>query len=670
MMKTRGFMLTACCLLLVASLACGLGSSQPAPEVAKPTAGAAAGAPTPEPTPVPPTAMPEEFEVRELPYQGPVPDGALARIGRGIASSMALSPDGESLVVGTTIGVYSYATATMTTAWYTPLSTPVVGTVFSWDGSRLAALTTSHITILDAATGEPIGERISNQTLDGVAVFSPDGTQLATANNLVIRLWNLATGEMAAELAGHAKTVMSLAWTPDGSQLVSGATAEDGETGEIFVWDVSAGEPVRQFGSEHSRAITALVFNSDGSRLLADAAKEAIIWDFAAGVPQNIIESTHFLSAAWSPDDALIAFGLTRGRTQVFDAANAAELYEAEDQRIDILNIAFSPDSSLLYTLDSDGTIYKRDAATGQPLKTAEGFAARLGGGVWSPDGETIWAGMSGAQIIHWNVNTFKQLHLHGDFGASGLIGPTIEALAYSPDFSLIAVGGTDGTIQLYDPASEQVVAAFGDRDTGHRSAVNRLGWSPDGTQIVSAGLDNNIVVWDVAAQAPLARFDDLFERPFGAVAFAPDGSAIVAGSWDDSIYVLDPASGTIRSQWNPELGDQSGLGWHPNNPSQFVTASMNVIIWDYTTGEPVLALDDAAGFNFPYAVAFSPDGALIAGGGSRGDVALWNAETGAVIAVYEGPHNNTVRAVAFSPDGTKFATISYDGTILIWAVP
>jgi WD40 repeat protein len=674
-MKKSSFILTACCLLILASLACGVGGGAPteeavdaevAEEPGEPTEAPAESAPTE--TPIPPTPVPEPTE--GPPYEGPIPEGARARIGRGIAASMSLSPDGEFLAIGSSIGVYLYRTDFMVSDWFAPVSSPVVGTVFSPDGSKIAALTGSYIYILDTATGEWVGERISSSSVDGVAVFSPDGMQLVTPINQTIRLWDLSTGEIAAELEGHSKSVQSLAWTPDGSQLVSGATGEDGETGEIIVWDPASGEIVRQFGAEHSRAITALVFNSDGSKLLSDAAKEAIIWDFASGTPEATIESTHFSSAAWSPDDSLIAFGLNQGRTAVYDAASAAELYQVEDQRITILDVAFSPDSSLLYTLDSDGTIYQRDAATGQMQRAIEGFTGRLGTGVWSPDGTTIWAGMSGEQIVHWDVGTFERLHLYGDFGAGGLTGFTVEAIAYSPDFSLIAVGGPDGRIQLYDPAADEVIAAFGDRETGHTSGINSLNWSSDGTQIVTGAFDNAVIVWDVEAQQPLGRFDSFSERGFGDVLFAPDGSAIVVAGWDDFIYVLDAASGAVKNKWNPDQGDQSDLDWHPTEPNQFVTASMEITIWDYATGEPVLIMEEADGFDFPYSVAFSPDGSLIVGGGSNGDVAIWDAATGSLIAVYEEPHTDTVNTVAFSPDGTVFATISDDGTIVIWDTP
>ncbi len=668
-MKRCSLMLTACCLLLLALIACGANSDAPTEAVVETTTVEdATEVPTLEPTPIPPKPIPEPTQGPA--YEGPVPEGARARIGRGVAASMALSPNGEFLAVGSSIGVYLYRTDFMVSEWFTPVISPVVGTVFSPDGSKIAALTGSYIYILDTATGELAGERISFASVDGVAVFSPDGTQLVTAVNQTIRLWDLATGEIAAQLEGHSKSVLSLAWTPDGSQLVSGSTGEDGETGEIIVWDPVSGEIVRQFGTEHSRAVTALVFNSDGSRLLSDAAKEAIIWDFASGIPENIIESTHFASAAWSPDDALIAFGLNQGRTAVYDAASAAEKYQAEDQRITILDVAFSPDSSLLYTLDSDGTIYQRDAATGQMQRAIEGFTGRLGTGAWSPDGATIWAGMSGEQIVQWDVETFDLLHLYGDFGSGGLTGFTVGAIAYNPDASLIAVGCPDGRIQLYDPAADEVIAAFGDRETGHTSGIISLDWSPDGTQIVTGAFDNAVIVWDVEGQMPLGRFDTFSERGYGDVLFTPDGSALVVGGFDDFIYILDPGSGAVLSQWNPELGDQSDLDWNPNDPNQFVAASMDVVIWDYTTGEPVLVMEDADGFDFPYSAAFSPDGSIIVGGGSQGDVAIWDAATGAVLVAYEMPHTDSVSEVVFNPDGTTFATISYDGTIVIWDVP
>jgi WD40 repeat protein len=66
------------------------------------------------------------------------------------------------------------------------------------------------------------------------------------------------------------------------------------------------------------------------------------------------------------------------------------------------------------------------------------------------------------------------------------------------------------------------------------------------------------------------------------------------------------------------------------------------------------------------YAVAFSPDGTLIATASGDGTARTWETATGRQITTFAG-HNRTVSAVAFSPDGTLIATGSDDNTARTW---
>ena len=68
----------------------------------------------------------------------------------------------------------------------------------------------------------------------------------------------------------------------------------------------------------------------------------------------------------------------------------------------------------------------------------------------------------------------------------------SMSAVRYSPDGTMLAVGGSAG-IWLYDTATYEVVV----RLTGHTAKITSVAFSPDGETLASSDRGNNVILWD-----------------------------------------------------------------------------------------------------------------------------------------------------------------------------
>ncbi|KAF2810574.1 WD40 repeat-like protein [Mytilinidion resinicola] len=88
------------------------------------------------------------------------------------------------------------------------------------------------------------------------------------------------------------------------------------------------------------------------------------------------------------------------------------------------------------------------------------------------------------------------------------------------------------------------------------------------------------------------------------------------------------------------------------------------VRVWEAATGSCRSVLEGYT--SCVSAVAFSPDGQLVASASHDNTVRVWEAATGSCRSVLEG-HTSCVNAVAFSPDGQLVASASHDNTVRVW---
>jgi WD40 repeat protein len=209
-----------------------------------------------------------------------------------------------------------------------------------------------------------------------------------------------------------------------------------------------------------------------------------------------------------------------------------------------------------------------------------------------------------------------------------------------------------------------------------HTSAVEAVAYSPDGVGLASGAdqPDTTAAVWRASNGALLEQLPP-HDRGVRDVAFSPDGRRLAVGylrfngyTFEGRVNVWDLASATIvrvlvggaEIAFSPDgslLADDAG------GPNHLVS------VWRVADGSLVFRADHGA---ITTDVAWSPDGRFLASAGTDDTVKLWDVATGTLARTLVG-HTDVVNAIAFSPDGSLIASgagqagVAGDASIKIW---
>ena len=178
-----------------------------------------------------------------------------------------------------------------------------------------------------------------------------------------------------------------------------------------------------------------------------------------------------------------------------------------------------------------------------------------------------------------------------------------------------------------------------------------------------------------------------LYLRITGAVAPAmplsgkklADGEIEIIGKWIDA-GAQPPAAGEVVAKSAPAIPDIKprvavkpligALAYRPDGKLLALGTFKEVRLVEPEGGKVVATLSGEA--EDVRAVAFSPDGRLLAAAGGlparSGEVKIWDVEKRALLRTIAG-HTDCIYAVEFAPDGKRIATASYDKLIKLWDV-
>jgi WD40 repeat protein/predicted Ser/Thr protein kinase len=241
----------------------------------------------------------------------------------------------------------------------------------------------------------------------------------------------------------------------------------------------------------------------------------------------------------------------------------------------------------------------------------------------------------------------------------------SVASLAFSHDVRQIATLAYDGTVRVWDVASQQVVAQFltakvvlgTDRFATITTAVE--------TSSAGAGLRRTNAV----AQPVVTRFasTSIHADHYGCVQFSPDGRWLAIGEARPQIQLRDRTSGEVKIIQVPAPADGiSALAFSPDSRRLAVGCGGGdnaIHVWDLATDTKVLLSGHSGWIT---ALAFSPDGQTLASTSTDQTVRLWDSARWAERQLLQG-NVDEVWTLAWSRDGQNLVTGARDGSVRYW---
>ncbi|MBN9521036.1 WD40 repeat domain-containing protein [bacterium] len=220
-----------------------------------------------------------------------------------------------------------------------------------------------------------------------------------------------------------------------------------------------------------------------------------------------------------------------------------------------------------------------------------------------------------------------------------------VVALAWSPDGNFLAVAAVSGPVAVFFDDGKPFHQL-----AGHSFGTAAVAWHPSGAFLATAGQDGKVRLWDAAV---------------GVEVHALDAGAewVEKLAWHPSEPLLAAAAGKTARVWDlggnllfttpPQAGTVTDIGWRPGTTQLAVLGYGAANVYDVAAGGAVAHVFAWKGS--PLALAWSPDGKVLAHGNQDATVHFWYADSGRDLQMWGYP--SKVRELAWDPTGRFLAT-------------
>jgi len=528
---------------------------------------------------------------------------------------------------------------------------------FSPDGKLLASGSFDHtLKILELGSRRVLKSLEASGDDSDIApsmCFSPDGRTLAAIHGPGAALWETSTWQVSRQLEGARAPLL---YSPDGRILA--ALAGTG----VRLWDTSSWETsFIDAGLRGSPPSSALAFSPDSKTLFICSSGGSIIQVWNLSVRSKVGELEFFAPAclAVSRDGKWLAAGSrSSADVGIWDLATKEKVATLTGRHPAFFGIAFSPDGETLATAGCDQVITLWHVPTREKVSTLVGHLNEVWVVAFSPDGRTLASASKDGTVKLWSTNWNPQTErLPGEsFGAQLL------DLRYTRNLLVSFNGAPTGrrALQLWSVANGKFRKTFSvDRQSG---TMRFFCSTPSGGTLAIGTTNGTVELYD-CARGTLARTLPVGEGAILAADLSPDGRLLAVVSLKDqtgSLWNLDTGAreAVLTGFSTPQT---EGPVFSPDGHTLAYTGEgFTIKLWDVAAGRESFTL---RGHRWHIsACAFSPDSKLVASSSWDNDARIWDVTTGKQFGPTLIGHQRGVFSVSFSPDSRTLLTGAYSG--------
>jgi WD40 repeat protein len=306
---------------------------------------------------------------------------------------------------------------------------PVVALAVSADRSMVVAGRGNQVHVYDAGSGNYVrslinpelkddkGQSLNSAHFDIVQALaiSPDGRWIASGGYREVLLWDAQTGVLRRKLSDFADRVVSLDFSRDGKFLATGGGAPS-EDGEIKVFEVAGGNLTVDIKNGHSDTVFGVRFSPDGTKLATCSADKFV---------------------------------------KVFELPSGKFLKSLEGHTHHVMDVGWKADGKLLASCGADNVIKVWDFERGEQTRTITAHGKQVTRMLFIGTSPNVATCSGDASVKFFNVDNGGNVR---NFGGNN---DFLYAVSVSPDGSIVAAGGEESVVRLYNGNNGQLLKSL-----------------------------------------------------------------------------------------------------------------------------------------------------------------------------------------------------------------